>query len=75
MFCGFFASMNVYVMGASGSMEARREGIRSPMSGHIDGCIATCGCLESNPGLLEEHPVHSKFWAIPLAPFQLFISK
>jgi hypothetical protein len=60
-FSGFFASMYVYVVGASGSIEARKEGIRSPMSGHTDGCIAPCGCLKSNPGLLEEPPVHSNF--------------
>jgi hypothetical protein len=33
------------------------EGFRSPGTGVKDGCELPCGCLESNPGPLEEQAV------------------
>lgn len=48
----------VFCLNVCRSSRKTEEGLRSLGTGVVDSCKPLCRCRESNPGLLEQQPVH-----------------
>lgn len=84
--CMCFAYMYVYIPHVCLVPQRPDEGVRSPETGATDGFKRTCGCWESNLGLLWEQPVliiaewflqpsHLSFWRALLATWLIRTSE